>query len=92
MLQCMLGTSIVQNSSMAPSKHCCMISFYLFIFLMVTIVEVHKLILDVCVSLSATIDENFLWTNCLESPLHYLTVTELQALRITFTVINTTSI
>ncbi len=35
-----------------------------FIFLMVTIVEVHKLILDVCVSLNATIDENFLWTNC----------------------------
>ncbi len=26
---------------------------------MVTIVEVHKLILDVCVSLIATIDENF---------------------------------
>ncbi len=41
-----------------------------FFFLLVTIVEVHKLILDVCVSLSATIDENFLWTNCLESPLY----------------------
>ncbi len=52
MLLCMLGTSIVQNSSMDPSMHCCMI-FYLFIFLMV-IVEVHKLILDVCVSLIAT--------------------------------------
>ncbi len=68
MLQCMLGTSIVQNSSMAPSMHCCMISF--FFFLMVTIVEVHKLILDVCVSLIAIIDENFLWTNCLESLLY----------------------
>ncbi len=66
MLQCMLGTSIVQNSSMAPSMHCCMI----IIFLLVTIVEVHKLILDVGVSLSATIDENFMWTNCLESPLY----------------------
>ncbi len=44
---------------------------YLFLFfLMVTIVEVHKLILDVCVSLIATIDENFLWTNCLASPLY----------------------
>ncbi len=48
MLQCMLGTSIGQNSSVAPSMHCCM-SFIL--FLMVTIVEVHKLILDVYVSL-----------------------------------------
>ncbi len=28
-------------------------------FLMVTIVEVHKLILDVCVSPNTTIDENF---------------------------------
>ncbi len=62
----MLGTSIVQNSSMAPSMHCCMISF----FLIVTIVEVHKLILDVCVSLITTVDENFLWTICLESPLY----------------------
>ncbi len=67
MLQCMLGTSIVQNSSMAPSMHSCMIYFY---FFMVTIVEVHKLILDVCVSLTAIIDGNFLWTNCLESPLY----------------------
>ncbi len=66
MLQCMLGTSIVQNSSMAPSMHCCMIIF----FLLVTIVEVHKLILDVCVSPNATIDEIFMWTNCLESPLY----------------------
>ncbi len=32
--------------------------------LMVTIVEVHKLILDVCVSLITTVDENFLWTIC----------------------------
>ncbi len=54
MLQCMLGTSIGQNSSVAPSMHCCM-SF----FLMVTIVEVHKLILDVYVSLVSTIEENF---------------------------------
>ncbi len=37
---------------------------------MVTIVEVHKLIIDVCVSLSATIDENFMWTNRLESSLY----------------------
>ncbi len=58
MLQCMLGTNIVQNSSMAPSMHCCMI-FFFFFFLLVTIVEVHKLILDVCVSLVTTIDENF---------------------------------
>ncbi len=66
MLQCMLGTSIGQNSSVAPSMHCYM-SFF---FLMVTIVEVHKLILDFYVSLVSTIEENFLWTNCLESLLY----------------------
>ncbi len=56
MLQCMLVTSIGQNSSVDPSMHCCMSFFF---FLMVTIVEVHKLILDVYVSLVSTIEENF---------------------------------
>ncbi len=56
MLQCMLVTSIGQNSSVAPSMHCCMSFFF---FFMVTIVEVHKLILDVYVSLVSTIEENF---------------------------------
>ncbi len=58
----MLGAMDEFCTMLVPSMHA--------YFFMVTIVEVHKLILDVCVSLSATIDENFLWTNCLESPLH----------------------
>ncbi len=67
MQQCMLGAMDEFCTMLVPSMNCSMIYF---IFLMVTIVEVHKLILDVCVSLSTTIDENFLWTNCLESPLY----------------------
>ncbi len=69
MQQCMLGAMDEFCTMLVPSMHCSMIYFF-FGFLMVTIVEVHKLIIDVCVSLSATIDENFMWTNCLESPLY----------------------
>ncbi len=55
----------------ACTQHALQHDFFFCLFcLMVTIVEVHKLIIDVCVSLSATIDENFMWTNCLESPLY----------------------
>ncbi len=68
MQQCMLGAMDEFCTMLVPSMDCSMI-FY-FYFLMVTIVEVHTLILDVCVSLIATIDENFLWTNCLERPLY----------------------
>ncbi len=63
MQQCMLGAMDEFCTMLVPSMHCSMI--FLIYFLMVTIVEVHKLILDVCVSLIATIDENFFWTNCL---------------------------
>jgi len=47
MLQCMQGTSIIQNVSMAPSMNT---------FLMVTIVEIHMIILDVCVNQHDTIE------------------------------------
>ncbi len=83
MQQCMLGAIDEFCTMLVPSMHCRVLAMDEFctmlvpsmhcsfiFFLMVTIVEVHKLILDVCVSLSATIDENFLWTNCLESPLY----------------------
>ncbi len=63
MQQCMLGAMDEFCTMLVPSMHCSMILFIY--FLMVTIVEVHKLILDVCVSLIATIHGNFLWTNCL---------------------------
>ena len=55
MLQCMLGTIVVQNSSMAPSMLCCIV------FFMVTIVEVHMLIIDVCVWLSDTTENQTVW-------------------------------
>ncbi len=49
----------------ASTQHALQHDFFVCLFcLMVTIVEVHKLIIDVCVSLSATINENFMWTNC----------------------------
>ncbi len=70
MKQCMLGAMDEFCTMLVPSMHCNMIIIIIFFFLMVTIVEVHKLILDVCVSLIITIDENFLWPNCLESPLY----------------------
>ncbi len=70
MQQCMLGAMDEFCTMLVPSMHCSM-SFFVSLFcLMVTIVEVHKLILDVGVSVSVTIDENFMWTNCLESPLY----------------------
>ena len=54
----MLGTIVVQNSSMAPSMLCCIV---LFLFFMVTIVEVHMLIIDVCVWLSDTTENQTVW-------------------------------
>ncbi len=66
MQQYMLGAMDEFCTMLVPSMHCSKIFF----FLMVTIVEVHTLILDVCVSLIATIDENFLWINCLVSLLY----------------------
>ena len=53
----MLGTIVVQNSSMAPSMLCCIVFF----FFMVTIVEVHMLIIDVCVWLSDTTENQTVW-------------------------------
>jgi len=47
----MLGTTIIQTLYMAPSMHC--ITNH---FLMVTIVEIHILILDVCVRQHDTIE------------------------------------
>ncbi len=62
----MLGAMDEFCTMLVPSMHCSMIFFFY-----VTIVEVHKLILDVCaLSLVISIDENFLWTNCLKSPLY----------------------
>ena len=52
----MLGTIVVQNSSMAPSMLCCIVFFF-----MVTIVEVHMLIIDVCVWLSDTTENQTVW-------------------------------
>ncbi len=55
MQQCMLGAMDEFCTMLVPSMHCSII-----IFFMVTIVEVHKLILDVCVSLVTTIDVTIL--------------------------------
>ncbi len=66
MQQCMLGAMDEFCTMLVPRMHCSMIFL---IFLMVTIVEVHKLILDVCVSLITTVDVNFFLKNCLENPL-----------------------
>ncbi len=86
MQQCMLGAMDEFCTMLVPSMHCSMIFIIFFVCLMVTIVEVHKLIIDVCVSLSATIDENFV--DKLFGKSFILT----DCHRITFTVINTTSI
>ncbi len=53
MQQCMLGAMDEFCTVLVPSMHCNMI---IILFLLVTIVEVHKLILDVCVSLVISID------------------------------------
>ncbi len=51
MQQCMLGAMDEFCTMLVPSMHCSMIFFVCLFCLMVTIVEVHKLIIDVCVSL-----------------------------------------